>query len=80
MPAATAEELTVKFNSIDEIQEFVRTVNGFHGDVDLKQGRIVIDAKSVLGICSMDIEKGMQVQVYNGEVQELAEMIQKYLA
>lgn len=80
MPAATAEGLTVKFNSVDEIQEFVRTVNGFRGDVDLKQGRIVIDAKSVLGICSMDIEKGMQVQVYNGEVEELAEMIQKYLA
>ena len=71
MPEAVAEELCVKFRNIDEIQEFAKAVNQFDGDVDLKQGRITIDAKSLLGICSMNIEEEMELQVFNGDAEEL---------
>ena len=57
MPEAVAEELCVKFRNIDEIQGFAKAVNQFDGDVDLKQGRITIDAKSLLGICRMKFTK-----------------------
>ena len=66
MPEAVAEELCVKFRNIDE-------------DVDLKQGRITIDAKSLLGICSMNIEEEMELQVFNGDAEELKELIKKFL-
>ncbi len=79
MPAATSEELFVKFSSIDEIQEFVTIIQEFKGDVDLKQGRAIVDAKSVLGIYSMNMNEGMRIQVFNGDVKELAEMIQHFL-
>ena len=49
------------------------------GDVDLKQGRITIDAKSLLGICSMNIEEEMELQVFNGDAEELKELIKKFL-
>ena len=48
-------------------------------DVDLKQGRITIDAKSLLGICSMNIEEEMELQVFNGDAEELKELIKKFL-
>ena len=79
MPEAVAEELCVKFRNIDEIQEFAKAVNQFDGDVDLKQGRITIDAKSLLGICSMNIEEEMELQVFNGDAEELKELIKKFL-
>ena len=79
MPEAVAEELYVKFRNIDEIQEFAKAVNQFDGDVDLKQGRITIDAKSLLGICSMNIEEEMELQVFNGDAEELKELIKKFL-
>lgn len=79
MPEAVAEELCVKFQDIGEIQEFAQRVNQFHGDVDLKQGRITIDAKSLLGICRMDIEEEMELQVFNGDQEELKELIEKFL-
>lgn len=79
MPEAVAEELCVKFKDIDEIQEFARAVNQFHGDVDLKQGRTTIDAKSLLGICSMNIEEAMELQVFNGEAEKLKALIEKFL-
>ena len=77
MPEAVAEELCVKFRNIDEIQEFAKAVNQFDGDVDLKQGRITIDAKSLLGICSMNIEEEMELQVFNGDAEELKELIKE---
>ena len=70
MPEAVAEELCVKFRNIDEIQEFAKAVN---------QGRITIDAKSLLGICSMNIEEEMELQVFNGDAEELKELIKKFL-
>ncbi len=54
-------------------------MNQFDGDVDLKQGRITIDAKSLLGICSMNIEEEMELQVFNGDAEELKELIKKFL-
>ena len=66
MPEAVAEELCVKFRNIDEIQGFAKAVNQFDGDVDLKQGRITIDAKSLLGICSMNIEAEMNCRCLMG--------------
>ena len=60
-------------------QEFAKAVNQFDGDVDLKQGRITIDAKSLLGICSMNIEEEMELQVFNGDAEELKELIKKFL-
>ena len=72
MPEAVAEELCVKFRNIDEIQEFAKAVNQFDGDVDLKQGRINgLMSKSLLGICSMNIEEEMELQVFNGDAEEL---------
>ena len=69
MPEAVAEELCVKFRNIDEIQGFAKAVNQFDGDVDLKQGRI----------CSMNIEEERELQVFNGDAEELKELIKKFL-
>ena len=41
--------------------------------------RITIDAKSLLGICSMNIEEEMELQVFNGDAEELKELIKKFL-
>jgi len=77
--AGSSSRRIVKFRNIDEIQGFAKAVNQFDGDVDLKQGRITIDAKSLLGICSMNIEEEMELQVFNGDAEELKELIKKFL-
>lgn len=79
MPEAVAEELCVKFRNIDEIQEFAKAVNQLMEFDDVETGRITIDAKSLLGICSMNIEEEMELQVFNGDAEELKELIKKFL-
>ena len=43
--------------SIDKVKGFVKAIEGFDGYFDLASGRYVIDAKSIMGIFSMDLSK-----------------------
>lgn len=45
----------VKLDSIERIKKFNNTVIKFHSDFDLEQGRYYIDAKSMMGILSLDL-------------------------
>ena len=56
--------LTVKLDSIDRVKEFVRIITAFDNDFDLRSGRYTVDAKSILGIFSLDLSKPIELDVY----------------
>lgn len=74
-----ANSVSLQFSTIDEIQEFVWMVMNYKGDTDLIQGRRTVDAKSILGICSLDIQKQMQLLVHNGDFEQLKAQINKFI-
>ena len=45
----------VKLASIQDVRNFVDTVTKFNIDIDLSSGRYVVDAKSIMGIFSLDL-------------------------
>ena len=47
----------IYLNSIDKVKAFVDSVNTFNTEFDLISGRFVIDAKSIMGIFSLDLSK-----------------------
>lgn len=51
----------VLLNSIEKVKQFVNITSDFETDVFLKAGRYVIDAKSILGIFSVDLTKPMEL-------------------
>ena len=53
----------VLLNSITDVKEFVTIVSTFGSDIDLISGRYVIDAKSIMGIFSLDLTKPITVQI-----------------
>ena len=57
-------QINIKLNSIDTVRDFVNTVNRFHSDFDLISGRYVIDAKSIMGIFSLDLSKPLTLEVH----------------
>ena len=59
--------LTIKLNSIDKVKEFVRIITNFDNDFDLRSGRYTVDAKSILGIFSLDLSKPIELDVYGKE-------------
>ena len=47
--------VTVNINSIDKVKRFVSAITSFDNDFDLVCDRYVIDAKSIMGIFSLDL-------------------------
>ena len=61
-----------------DIQSFANLVNDYPFTISLRQGRAVTDAKSILGIYSLDLTKPVTVEVYSNQAGELLEALQKY--
>lgn len=55
----------IMLNSINDVKNFVNTVNKYDFDVDLTSGRYVVDAKSIMGIFSLDLSKPIKVEVFS---------------
>ncbi len=59
------KSLNIKLDSIDKVKSFVNTINTFDGDFDLVSDRYVIDAKSIMGIFSLDISSVLRLDVHD---------------
>ncbi|MBR1507383.1 MAG: HPr family phosphocarrier protein [Eubacterium sp.] len=72
----------VSLNSIDKVKDFVNEISTFDKvEFDLVAGRYVIDAKSIMGIFSLDINKPIDLNIYAEEgIDEILEKIKPYLA
>ena len=62
------KNFNIMLHSINDVKTFVNSVNKYDFDVDLTSGRYVVDAKSIMGIFSLDLSKPIKVEVYAEEV------------
>ena len=54
----------ISLNSIDKVKSFVNTIARYNEDFDLVSGRYVIDAKSIMGIFSLDLSKPIDLNIH----------------
>ena len=54
----------VSLNSIDKVKTFVNIISSIDSDFDLISGRYVIDAKSIMGIFSLDLSKPIDLAIH----------------
>lgn len=54
----------ISLNSIDRVKAFVNDISKFDSDFDLVSGRYVIDAKSIMGIFSLDLSKPISLNIH----------------
>ena len=64
------QSVEVLLNSIDKVKNFVNTVSRYEGEFDLVSGRYVIDAKSIMGIFSLDLSQPIRLDVHDDAVAE----------
>lgn len=69
----------IKLNSINHVKTFVNTVNKYDFDVDLTSGRYVVDAKSIMGIFSLDLSKPIKVEAYSDDISEFMKEMQEFI-
>ncbi|MGB8454561.1 MAG: HPr family phosphocarrier protein [Anaerocolumna sp.] len=71
------ETKQIKLNTPEEVIDFVKAAEQCDFDIDLYYNRIIVDAKSFLGIMSLDISKILNISYY-GHNSKLESIIQKY--
>ena len=72
--------IKISLNSIDKVKTYVNVINSFYAEFDLVSGRYVIDAKSIMGIFSLDISKPIDLNIHNADnLDEIMEQLQPYL-
>ena len=55
----------ISLNSIDKVKAFVNEVTKYDAQFDLVSGRYVIDAKSIMGIFSLDLSKPIDLNIHS---------------
>ncbi len=72
-------EFNVKITTINDVKKFVSTVMTFDYDIDLVSGRYAIDAKSIMGIFSIDLSKELKLIAHTDDAAELKESISEFI-
>ena len=71
----------ISLNSIDKVKSFVNDITKFDVDFDLVSGRYVIDAKSIMGIFSLDLSQPIDLNIHaDSDVDTILAVLKPYMA
>ncbi len=74
------QRVTISLNTIDKVKNFVNTIARFDSDFDLVSGRYIIDAKSIMGIFSLDLSKPIELDIHDdSEAGEVIKALSDYV-
>ena len=74
------KSVKISLNSIDKVKSFVNTIARYDLDFDLVSGRYVIDAKSIMGIFSLDLSKPIDLNIHaESNVEEILGILKPYI-
>lgn len=72
--------IKVNLNEINAIKKFVNIVNSVNEKLILKSGRYIIDAKSIMGIFSLDVSKPVTLEAVGSDLNpELINKLNKFI-
>ncbi len=75
----TMTKTTVLLQAINDVKEFVNIVMKYEFDIDLVSGRYAVDAKSIMGIFSLDLSKPIELNVHTDDADAFFAEIDKYI-
>ncbi len=74
------KSVTISLSEAEKVKNFVNLVNKYDFDVDLRSGRFVVDAKSILGIFSLDLSKPLILEIHSSDCDELISELAEFKA
>jgi len=73
------KSVNIKLSLVENVNKFVNIVSRYPFDMDLRAGRHVVDAKSILGIFSLDLSRPITLEIYSDDCEKLIEEITPFL-
>lgn len=69
-------KVTVYLNDFMKAKNFTQIVSGFSSDIDIVRNRYVIDAKSIIGIYTLDLSKPVDVVLHSDDQEEINKFVE----
>lgn len=69
----------ISLSSINVVKDFVNIVNKYDFDIDLSSSRYVVDAKSIMGIFSLDLSKPIKMTIHSDNADQLLEEVKPFM-
>lgn len=73
------KNVTVQLESIQDVREFVDIVTRYDMEIDLTSGRYIVDAKSIMGIFSLDLMKPIGMTIHSDNCEALLKEVNKFV-
>ena len=73
------KEFNLLLSSINDVKDFVNIVAKYDFDVDLTSGRYVVDAKSIMGIFSLDLSKPIELNIHTDDAEKFMADIDRFI-
>ncbi len=74
------KSVKISLEMAQKVKEFVSITQDCPYEILLKSGTYVVDAKSILGIFSLDLSQPLTVEIYADECADLLEKLKKFAA
>ena len=69
----------VRLSSIEAVRDFVEAVRKYEAEIDLASGRYVVDAKSIMGIFSLDLMNPITMTVHKDDCDDILDALKAYI-
>jgi phosphocarrier protein HPr len=69
----------IMLKTINDVKAFVNSVAKYDFDVDLLSGRYAVDAKSIMGIFSLDLSKAITMEIHSDDCQDFLNEIKPFI-
>ncbi len=73
------KSVQIRLSLVENVNKFVNIVSHYPFEMDLRAGRHVVDAKSILGIFSLDLSRSITLEIYSDDCEDLLKEIQPFL-
>ena len=73
------KSVMIRLSLVENVNHFVNIVTRYPYEMDLRAGRHVVDAKSILGIFSLDLSRPITLEIYSDDCGDLLEEVSSFL-
>ena len=70
---------TIRINAINDVKDFVSIVMDCQYDVDIVSGRYTVDAKSIMGLFSLDLSNDLEIKIHSDDCGEFLDEISRFI-
>ena len=77
---AEYKQVKIKLATINDLKSFVNVVTGYDADFDIVSGRYTVDAKSLMGLISLDLSNPLELRIYTDDTDDILADLSDYIS